>query len=111
MRLRRNSPKPRPEPAALHICAGCARPFVVPVSVIDLLPDGRCVMELACANCGRVSVGSHDDAALEAFDRELDATVATLHETVAVLELVGEHERVDAFAAALRDDLILPEDF
>lgn len=101
----------RPRPGALHICRDCAQPFVVPVSVLDMLPDGRCVIELACANCGSVHVGSHGDEALEALDRDLDAATAALQEAAAVIELVDELERVERFAQALRDDLILPEDF
>lgn len=100
-----------PVPAALHVCDGCRRPFVVPISVLAVLADGRCVVELSCANCGRVSIGSHGDDALEALDRELDEATAALHDAAAVLGLVEDLERVDRFAAALRDDLILPEDF
>ena len=110
MRIRRKSPAPKTSPA-LHVCGGCELPFVVPVSVLDLLPDGRCVVELGCVNCGRVSIGDHDNDSLEALDRELDASTAALYEAVAVIELVADLERVDEFAAALRDDLILPEDF
>lgn len=111
MRADREPRLHRAERAALHICRGCAQPFVVPVSVLDILPDGRCIIELACANCGHVSLGRHGDDALEALDRELDAATAALHEAVAVIELVDDLERAERFAAALRDDLILPEDF
>jgi len=98
--------------AALHICDGCERPFVVPVTVLDIIDGGRrCIVELACNNCGRAALSVHDDAALEALDRELDASVEQIHHALEVLTVVDEMERIDGFAAALHADLILPEDF
>ncbi len=103
----RHSPTTEP----LHVCSDCRRPFVVPISVVDLVDRDRAVVELHCTNCGRTALGVHDDAALEELDRELDETQAAMRDALAVLSLVDEHERVDRFATALRDDLILPEDF
>ena len=110
MRADRNTSL-RPQPGALHICRDCEQPFIVPLSVLDVLPDGLCVVELGCTNCGSVYTGSHGDEALEELDRELDATTLALYEAASVIELVNELERVETFAQALRDDLILPEDF
>jgi hypothetical protein len=93
------------------VCAGCEQPFVVPVSVVDLVDNERAVVELGCANCGLTVLGVHDDASLEALDRELDATMDSIRETVALLTYVEEAIRIDAFADALRRELILPEDF
>ena len=98
-----------PEP--LHVCGDCRRPFVVPVSVVDLVDRDRAVVELHCTNCGRTVLGVHDDASLEALDNELDATTESMRETLELLSYVDELERIDAFADALRRDLILPEDF
>ena len=96
----------------LHVCNGCDQPFVVPVSVLDIIDGGaRCIVELACNNCGRVSLTVHDDAALEALDRELDESVAQMHQALRVLTVVDELERIDGFALALAGDHILPEDF
>ena len=95
----------------LHVCVDCLRPFVVPVSVVDLLDRDRAVVELHCTNCGRTALGVHDDASLEALDRELDATTESMRESLALLTYVDELERIDAFGDALRRDLILPEDF
>ena len=98
--------------APLHVCDGCTKPFVVPVSVLDIIDGGaRCIVELACNNCGRISLTVHDDAELEALDRELDDSVAQMHQALEVLTVVDELERIDDFAAALRADHILPEDF
>ena len=95
----------------LHVCADCRRPFVVPMSVVDLVDRDRAVVELHCTNCGRTVLGVHDDTALEALDRELDATTDSMRESLALLAFVEEAERIDAFADALRRDLVLPEDF
>ena len=98
--------------APLHLCDGCDRPFVVPVSVVDIIDDGRrCIVELACNNCGRASLGVHDEVELEALDRQLDASVEQMHTALEVMTVVDDLERIDGFAAALRADLILPEDF
>jgi len=95
----------------LHVCDDCHRPFVVPISVVDLIDGDRCVVELHCTNCGLTSLGVHDDASLELLDRELDETTAAMRESVQLLAFVDELERIDQFADALRDELILPEDF
>ena len=98
--------------APLHVCEGCEQPFVVPVSVLDIIDGGRrCIVELVCNNCGRAALSVHDDGALEALDRELDESVEQIHRALEVLAVVDDLERIDGFAAALRDDLILPEDF
>ena len=99
----------RTEP--LHVCADCRRPFVVPLSVVDLVDRDRAVVELHCTNCGRTVLGVHDDTALEALDRELDATTDSMRESVALLAYVDGLERIAAFGEALAHDRILPEDF
>ena len=93
------------------MCAGCNQPFVVPVSIVDLLDHDRAVVELHCTNCDRTVLGVHDDASLAALDRELDETTKAMWEALELLTFVDEVERIEVFAAALRDDLILPEDF
>jgi hypothetical protein len=98
-------------PTSLDVCAGCTRPFVVPDTVLDVLDDGRFLVELRCTNCGLVIVGAHDEAALEDLDRRLDAVTGDLQASLGVLDLVDELERIDRFAAALAADAILPEDF
>ena len=98
-----------PEP--LHVCAGCNRPFVVPLSVVDLVDRDRAVVELYCTNCGRTVLGVHDDDQLADLDRELDATTDSMRESLALLQYVEECEQIEKFADALRDGLILPEDF
>ena len=103
-----------PEPVVrrdLHICEACRMPFVVPVSILDVHDDGRYVVELACANCEASSLTTHDEASLEALDVELDRSLLAIQEALDAMVISDELERIDRFAAALQDDLILPEDF
>ena len=95
----------------LHICDRCDRDFIVPVSVVDLIDHERCVVELTCTNCGTTSLGVHDDRALMELDRHLDAAQQRMRNALEVFDYLDEVERVDRFARALQDDLILPEDF
>jgi hypothetical protein len=95
----------------LHICEVCRTPFVVPVSILDALDDGRYVVELSCANCEASSLSTHDEASLEALDIELDRSLLVIQEALDALVIADELERIDRFAMALQDDLILPEDF
>ena len=96
---------------SLHICDACDRDFIVPVSVVDLIDHERCVVELTCTNCGTTSLGVHDDQSLMELDRRLDRAQNQMREAVEVLEVADELDRIDRFVRALRDDLILPEDF
>src|SRR4051812_1151317 len=104
----------RPTPAVrrdLHICEQCREPFVVPVTILDVHTDGRYVVELSCANCSASSLTTHDEASLEALDIELDRGLLAIQEALDALVIADEMERIDRFAEALQDDLILPEDF
>lgn len=96
---------------SLHVCDACDRNFIVPVSVVDLIDHDRCIVELACTNCGVSSLGVHDDQTLMELDRRMDQAQHQISEAIEVLEAIDEWERVEAFAQAIHDDHILPEDF
>ncbi len=95
----------------LHVCRSCGRPFVVPLSIVDILDADRYVVELWCANCDRSTLSAHYDDELEELDHQLARQQQHLRAAVEVIETVDELLRVDAFADALHSDLILPEDF
>lgn len=97
--------------AGLHQCTDCHEPFVIAVDVLDVVDDGRCVVELYCTNCRRTRVGTHDESELMELDDRLVASTAAMHNAVGVLEAIDEWERVERFVEALHADLILPEDF
>ena len=96
---------------SLHVCDACDRDFIVPVSVVDLIDHDRCIVELACTNCGITSLGVHDDRSLMELDRRLDDAQSQMRNALDVIEAIDEWERVEAFAQAIHDDHILPEDF
>jgi hypothetical protein len=104
-------PAPTPWTRDLHLCDACRRPFVAPVGVVETLGPGRYVVELSCTNCGWSEVSVHQDAALDALDRQLDHATSQIAAAADVLALATALESIDRFARALEDDLILPEDF
>jgi hypothetical protein len=97
--------------AQLQVCGACAQPFVVPLSIVDIIDADRYLVELSCSNCGNTVIRAHYDSELEDLDRELEASTAQIRDALEVIELVDELERIDRFALALRGDHILPEDF
>jgi hypothetical protein len=105
------TPEITPVDTTLHICDACRRDFIVPVSVLELIDNDRCLVELSCTNCGTSSLGTHDDRSLMELDRHLDEAQDQMREAIAVFEIADELERLDRFVRALRDDHILPEDF
>ena len=95
----------------LHLCPACTRPFVIPLAVLEILPDGRFPAVLACRNCDWHEASAYTDEELTALDYALDAITSDMEETLDALVLALELERIEAFAAALAADGILPEDF
>jgi hypothetical protein len=69
------------------------------------------VVELRCTDCGWKHTGAYPPEALEALDRELDRAERQIRVALEISELSDELERIDRFALALHEDLILPEDF
>ena len=95
----------------LQVCPACERPFVVPLAVLEMLPDGRFPVVLACRNCDWYEAGAYTDEDLTALDYALDAITAAMEDALEQLTLETELERIAAFAAALDAGGILPEDF
>jgi len=95
----------------LHVCPACARTFVVPNTVLEATGPGTYLVELRCMNCAWIVVRPESEERLEALDRELDSQIADLEEMAVLLELTRVVEKIDAFAQALHDGHILPEDF
>ena len=95
----------------LHVCPQCERPFVVPLAVLEVMPDGRFPVVLACRNCEWHEPGAYTDEELTALDYALDAITGAMEDALDALVVAQELERIQAFAAALDSDGILPEDF
>ena len=97
--------------APLHECRACGKPFIVPLSIVDILDADRYVVELWCANCDERSLSAHDDAELEVLDHDLVNATSQIRSALEVIEQVDELLRIDRFSSALHADQILPEDF
>jgi hypothetical protein len=95
----------------LHLCRDCERPFVVPLAVLDVLGADRYLMELQCNNCGLIVIAQHGEEVLEALDRELDRQTGDMQTALELWQVTRQLEEIDAFAHALQDGHILPEDF
>ena len=110
--MRDHHPHPTTAPLTdLHVCQACERPFVVPEDILEVLSGPRYRIELRCMDCHWRSIGIFDEPTMERLDRELDRTQAQIVDALAAMEESRLLEEVDAFAAALQADLILPEDF
>src|SRR3712207_9566755 len=83
------------ETAPLHICRGCGQPFVVPVSIVDILDADRYVVELWCANCDRSTLSAHYDAELEELDHQLVQSTEQLRAALEVFETVDDMLRIE----------------
>ena len=95
----------------LHVCRGCGLGFVTATQLLDVLADGRRLVELTCANCRLCVVGAHGHAALEALEDELERGYAQVCAACERLGRENEREEVETFVAALHAGAILPEDF
>jgi hypothetical protein len=103
-------PQALPPIADLQVCRACRPPFVAVERLLGVV-DGRHVLELQCMNCGWHVAESHDSAALAALDRAFDDDSKRMQRAADRLAMAYELERIDLFAAALREGHILPEDF
>jgi hypothetical protein len=100
-----------PAPAGLQVCPACALPFVVPGKVREVLGANEVRLDLHCTNCGAGRVAVHTDQDLESLDLAIDRSFADLLWTLEVVWIANEESAILRFAAALRDDQIVPEDF
>jgi hypothetical protein len=85
---------------------------VVPDAIVSA-PKGveGVVVGLRCTDCGWLHTGVYPRAAVEALDRAMDLSEREIRTALEILEFVDELDRIEAFARALEQDLIVPEDF
>lgn len=94
----------------LHVCPRCERDLVLPTDWAPA-PRGRWWVALRCAECDWRGEGTYTQDVVDRFDEALDAGARLLHEDLELLARANREEEIERFAAALRADLILPEDF
>jgi hypothetical protein len=68
-------------------------------------------VELRCPECGWRGAGVYHQEVLDRLDAELDAGTAALIDDLADLTAANMEEEAERFVAAIRADLVLPEDF
>ncbi len=108
--------EPAPQPPAtggteaLHRCGDCGSELVHPVQWEEADPSSWSVV-LRCPECEEQREGVFAQEAVDALDQELDRGTDALARDYRRLLRANMAEEVDRFAAALRADAILPEDF
>jgi hypothetical protein len=94
----------------LHICPDCESQLVQPISWAEA-GDTEWQLELYCPNCEWEGGGVYDQQQIERFEDTLEAGVEDILTDLKRLTHANMTAEVDRFSAALRADLILPEDF
>jgi len=94
----------------LHVCPECASRLVAPVAWEQAGPRAWAVT-IQCPNCEWWDADVFDEETVERFDEELDRGTEALVRDLLRLMRANMEEDVERFAAALRADAILPEDF
>jgi hypothetical protein len=103
--MRRRSPAAKKPEAGLEVCPVCGRDFVQPVS---WEPAGEAAwwMFLRCGECGMSREVAVSNADADRFERALHARASVLANQVRQLEEERLSAEIDAFARALRNDVI-----
>ena len=94
----------------LHICPSCESELVQPVAWSES-NDGRWELLLSCPNCWWETEGVYDEDAVLSLEERLDEGLAEMLRDLQRLTQANMADQCERFAAALRADLILPEDF
>jgi len=94
-----------------HLCRVCARPFLVPVSIVPLHSQPGYVVELRCNNCEDATVALLGEDEMERLDRELDRQTGRIRHALYELELADQLDEIDRFVEALELGHIVPDDF
>jgi hypothetical protein len=94
----------------LHICPSCSSELVQPVAWSEA-NDGRWELLLSCPNCWWEAEGVYDEEQVLSLEERLDEGLAEMLRDLQRLTRANMADQLERFAAALRADLILPEDF
>jgi len=94
----------------IHICPSCDSELVHP---IDWAPAAgrRWLVELRCPECEWTGGGTYSQKVVDRYDEVLDEGTEAVLTDLTRLTRANMEEQVESFVAALRADLILPEDF
>ena len=103
---------PRSWPGSgLHVCASCRRSEFVHAVERQRESDARWRLRLRCGQCGRCRDVIVSDDLLRRFDADVSRGLVAIASAVTTLDRARMADQADAFAAALRLDLIDAGDF
>jgi len=91
-------------------CCSCGSMLVQPIDW-SLIGRSHWRVVLRCPNCEWSGTGVFGQEAVDRFDRELDRGTRKLQSTLTRVSRACMEAEVEAFAAALERDLIVPFDF
>jgi hypothetical protein len=94
----------------LCCCGSCGSMLVQPIDW-SLIGRSHWRVVLRCPNCEWSGTGVFGQEAVDRFDRELDRGTRKLQSTLTRVSRACMEAEVEAFAAALESDLIVPFDF
>lgn len=94
----------------LHVCGNCNAPLVQPVSWSET-GDDHWELVLFCPNCEWTTTGVYSQDEVEDLEDRLEEGLSDMLADLQRLAQANMAEEIDRFAAALRADVILPEDF
>lgn len=94
----------------LHICPRCGSPLVQPLDWHEG-PQGLWELTLHCPDCDWLDEGTFAQDQVDALEEKLDDGLAEMLCDLRRLTQSNMVEEIERFCAALRRDLVLPEDF
>jgi hypothetical protein len=97
-------------PLGLHVCRGCGSTLMQLVGHEDA-GHGHWFLTMRCPECERWAGGRVPDAWCAELDEELERGTHRLLDALEEVQRQIMSAEVEAFVAALEDDLLLPEDF
>ena len=110
VRLMARAAGPLPIQERLEVCVRCRRDYCCPVDW-ETADEGHWRIELCCGECGHEREAVAPDAQVAMFDLALDRQEAAIARAADRLSRERMELELEAFVAALADDLIDADDF
>jgi hypothetical protein len=97
--------------AGLHVCASCGSDLVQPTRWEQAGGRGQWRLWRRCPECEWSGDAIFGEREIDAYDEELDSGTRALTGVLHQLERENMEHLADAFAAAMRADLLTADDF
>jgi hypothetical protein len=95
----------------LHACPRCESELVQPIEWSESAAGSSWELTLECPNCWWSESGTFGPDEVGALEEKLDDGVTAILRDLQRLTHANMADQIDRFIAALRADVILPEDF